>query len=351
MLLDGFGVANSLEGAQIHWSRFHFDIAEGSSGVRLIQILVPIALGLGHRSGLRGDRLALFACFGASLAMFLNLLRTIFLILSSDRRGASSFLGETGEAIALLILGGYGLWWASNRLRPRGWSDRESVDAEIAERSGVRAVRVEPVSVATAGALLAISLFVHSPFEVQPAKPVAVVFPQRAGGWTGVDHSRNYTFPYTTPRTSLVSRSFEPDRPAPGRPRGIVEALIANESRQGERIPQSKLPLPEADWHIMNEFGFRLDRLDEPLRLTEIARNDETEFALVYSWRKRDAGLFIESLRALSGIDRIRSDKDEPRVVVRIATPLASQLRSDRRRATRILDRFIADLRPELDAL
>jgi len=348
-LLDLLGVETTLEGIQIRWPGYSFDIGEGSSGFRLLQILIPVSLGIGHRSGFRGDRLASFAFAGGLVGFGLNVLHTVFLVLSS--RGASDgtgFGGSTLQAFALLFASIGVVALLAKVSSRRGVGSGTATAARLASPTPA-AIR-RPVLL-TAGLLCGLSILVQSPFEGRGDASFPLAFPTRAGGWSSTDLPRNYTFPYSSPRTAVLTRGYAPETKTPGQPNGIVELFVGYEARAVERIPSSKLPLPNSDWHLANEFESRRDRPDRVIRVTELSRSDESEFALVYSWRRRDSGILMESLRALSGIDAIVWTDERPRAAVRVATPLASQLRSDRRRAMQLLDRFVNELGADLDQL
>jgi exosortase len=345
-LLNGLGMDVVAEGTRLRTSGFHFDVLEASSGMRLIQILFPVALGLGEAFGLRRERLAWHAIFAVLLGFSLNLTRTAWVIARGTNGDRPDHFDPTLQWIVLIFVGIGVLFLSARLLR----SNEPTTAAAISNRSSRS---LEPALI-TALVLALGSLVVHSPFERRADSLPRAELARRVGDWRSSDLAVDYTFPYTTSRTSLQSRVFRLESREPGRARGTVELFVAYESRGlggADRIPASKLPLPGADWARVTEFAPRSELLGETFTVTEVARNDESELALVYSWRLRDAGLLIESARALSGVDRVAWNQKKPRAAIRVKTALSSQLRSDRRRAIQLLDRFIRDLRPELEAL
>ena len=343
-LLDLAGYNIVAEGIQIQSAAYHLEIGESSSGLRFLQVLLPVSLAIGHFHSLRGDRLAFFA-FLTSLAGFaFSVLHTLLLLLSSTgTRPTPSLESSTLQAAILLAVS---IFITIRLARTLGTHIPNRAEAS---RPIDRPAKSKILICSVLFALL--SLLARSPFEERSKAPTRSAFPHEAGGWTSTRLPRDYTFPYTSPETGVLIRAYKRKDARPGQ--ASVEVFIGHEARGIERLPRNKLPLPNGEWHIAHEFGTHGGDLDATVRITELARFDETEFALVYSWRRGDAGLVFESMRALLGIDSVEWNDEgaSDRVVVRIATPVASQLRSDRRRAARLLDGFIEELGSELNRL
>ena len=354
-LLEWVGAAQSLEGTTLRTGGVRFDFLEASSGLRLIQILFPISLAFAATYGLRHDRLALYLLLTTVLSFVLNILRILLQISSGSAASPSSILADPStQTFASLVLGVCAYAALARSLRTpaeRGDTNQEAATTPATSPQDPPPFR--PVLIA-AIAVAVVSLAARSPFEPAPSSVGGAHFPIQAQQWTGENRPLDYAFPYTTSRVAMTSRSYQPRSSETQKVLGSVEFFAGAEARGlggVDRLPGDKLTRLGVDWHPVAEFRRRNDLLNASIRVTELARNAESEFTIVYSWRVRDSGLMIETLRALAGVDHVHWSDEAPRMVVRLSTASTSQLGSDRRRAMRRLDRFVTELREELEGL
>ena len=150
-----------------------------------------------------------------------------------------------------------------------------------------------------------------------------------------------------------MHRRYQIDARTPGSP-DVVDLLIGYDSGDEEimtRLLSSKLLLPGPEWNLVDKRDEQIWLLAQQAELVIAARDPGGEHAVLYAWRPRDAGLWIESWRALFGIDRSPLRRHEPRAAVRLVTyaPHDGQLALDQARQR--LDRFVKAFREELSAL
>ena len=373
-LLDLLGFDSTLEGIRIARNRLVFDVTESCSGLRPIQILVPLAIAIGDKAGLREGRLFAFGLFAAFVAFFLNAAR---LVLEAARLGSASApsassLGVQGlllVGLALLVLFLTARALRANRELPSAEGDVDPTARVDSSGTRVSADSNPPNpfldersrSSALAVAGLAVCISVATAFATRVEHPLSLSslakpsLERSLGSWAARDLPPDYYFPYSTSKRHTLLRNYFPSEQIAGVAPGTVEVFVTFEARDAggpDRIPRSKLPLPGPDWQIEYYTPPRTDlRRDRTVTVVESSREDESELALSYSWRIRDRGFLRESLRSLIGLTPEPDGIARPRAVVRLATSMAAGLRSDRRRATALLDRFVRDFQQELESL
>lgn len=362
--LDLLGFDATLEGIRILRNRLAFDVTESCSGLRLVQILVPLAIAIGDTARLREGRLFAFAVFGAFVALFVNTSRLVFEAarLAPADPAAASNLGWQGLGLIALALAVLVLTARLFRQPPRRAPSDSAREGDPLDPGPTAALPNQATArLLIAAASVAVFISIASAFvkrddaHVAAARLPTPTLARSLDVWVAQDLPPDYLFPYSTSNRLTLLRNYYPSKRMHGVAPGTIEVFVTYEARdQGgpDRIPRSKLPLPAANWEITQHTAPRTDLLEtQTLAVTELERNDGSEHALAYTWRIRDRGFARESLRSFLGLERTPDGADRPRAVVRLATSMSAGLRSDRRRATILLDRFVRDFRHEFEAL
>lgn len=332
-----------------------FHVIDSCSGLNGILILTLIALIV--REIFRDSdrhRLWLLVAVAPPLAFVLNIFRVAYVAASPNPEKLAGIEGDhTLQGLAVLMMGTvvlYGLGWAL-AARPTGAGAKglggEYGGARYPVRSAARVTAT--IAIPWLASLIAISwLLPRFPAPDFQARGVKVVIPQEKEGWIGEPAPHDLFFTGTF--TGGVHRRYQLEG-RPGASPQIVDLLIGFEDitrPNSTRLVSSKAALPGPEWQLEHERDARVWPLDRDARLALSSRRPGGEHALLYHWRIRDAGLFLETFRSLLALDVSPFRRPRPRGLVQIVAyaPHDGQLVVDRTKQR--LDRFIKVFRKEL---
>jgi len=346
-LLTASGREFSQVGVIFRRAPYSFQVIDSCSGLNGIVILTLVALIVRELFAGAARRAWLLVALAPPLGFALNLVRIAFVAASSDPQAFQA--DNTPQGLAVLAAGTgvlYAVGWAM--ARGPAAIDSTPPSPPPAAAGGIRC------GLAACGlAALAVLTSTLPGFSIgDPASGLpGVEFPERGSGWTSEPATPQPLFDGFLPRS--IQRRYALEGAAQ-EPTEVVDLLIAYEEVRNpgaSRLLSSKLALPGPEWELVSRSHERLWLLGRDADLAVASQGPGGEHAVVYAWRPRDRGLWLESWRSLLALESSPLRRERPRAVVRLVSyaPHDGQLVLDR--AKQRLDRFVMAFREELAAL
>lgn len=344
-LMDCLGYDVVLQGVLIRNAGEPFIVVESCSGLRGIEILTLLAIVTRELFASHGARQWLVLCSAPLLGFALNIVRVFLVVTSGDPEVVKD---HTLHGVAVLVAGAgilYALAWAMAGFG--GPSSETAVEARPEPGAHGLCWRGAALWLLALGIL---SLVVPPfPSALDRGLP-RIDLPERHLGWVGEDVTGDRLFTGLLLRGPNLSRRYEKARE--NGPSRVVELFvgleIAGDGPSG-RLFTSRLRMPAGDWSFREAEHSRVWALGIDAELHLASRG--AEHILVYTWRVRDQGIWLEAARDALALEQSPLRRDPPRAVVRLATPLANDGRWARERGKQTLDRFIRDYRSVLAEL
>lgn len=359
-LLQAFGVDVVLGGVLIRSGNLTFTVIESCSGLRGIEILALVAVGIRELFADSGRRQWLLVALAPWLGFALNVVRvaSVVLLAAQGEAGNATDLADPGsgafdhtyQGLAVLMFGTGALYTLGFAMARSVRSRRGEPGPAAAARSGTLELRWRPV--AGVLALLAALSVVVVPFENAVEAAPAIEMPMELAGWTGEDMIPDRRFLGPIPPYNLLYRRYQNRPDNPRKRHQVVDIFVGLEGHEtpfSSRLFSSKLAAPGRDWSLSEHKRTTLWQLGVGADRAVASRGGQR--ALVHSWRVRDEGLWRETLRAALALDSGPFRRERPRAVVRLSTPLQKDGPVSRDRAKQVLDRFVTAFRPYLTAL
>jgi len=342
-----------------------FHVIDACSGLAAIQVLLLTSIAIRELFADAGPRVWAVVALAPVLALLLNMVRIAIIALSPDPQALAGPEGDhTLQGVAVLAAGTailYALGWSLGREVQPSEAARRPLDPAPAG-AGASSARVafslpaafSPPAAFSLMAVLALLSLAVSPFSL-PARQLnssGLEFPRERAGWTSRDLEVNTSFTGPLLAGERLYRRYEE---AEGRRTdGAVEIFVAYEVGRfltSGRLLSSKFLQPGPEWTVEESRPVQLWSLGREGILTVAKRTHGEERAVLYTWRLRDGGPWIEFWRSLFALESSPWRRPARRGVVQLVAfavhdgPLVID------RAKQQLDRFVATYRSELEAL
>ncbi len=331
------GVPHLVSGDQILRVSQAFQVIEGCSGMRSIQILTLLTVLLVDLFQRRGWHAVILLGIAPLLAFALNGVRVLTLILNPH----SEIIAIHNLQGIVILLVGLVIVYAIDALLERF----ETLDAK-SPRFSLGNGSFTPHRSLTAVVSLALGLQALNLWcpVWQPPKDEAPSLHALVGGalekWASQKNSPDFSFRGSARFGEVVNREYQLDR-------GKVSVFVAeSDFDQRGGSPLSPITaLPGSGWKI-GEDTVQLASDDQVVRVRVTEKGKRR--LLLNHWVIGSRGLAVESLRAFFALDRSPFRRSLPILVVRLSTPIQDRTARTREAATQRLKRVEALLGPEL---
>ncbi len=328
MSLYGLGIPHLVSGDQILRVSQAFQVIEGCSGMRSIQILTLLTILLVDLFQRRSWHAALLICFAPFLAFALNGVRVLTLILNPH---SEIIAIHNLQGIAILLVGLVIVYAADGFLERFATLNRPAPPALPAAKKFSTPASLL-ASVALALGLLALDLGV--PAWEPPASEIPslhTLVGEALEKWASEKIDPDFSFRGSARFGEVVNRKYHLDT-------GPVSVFVA-ESDFDQRGGSPLSPItavPGSGWKLADD---RVVSDPNWGRVQERVVEKGKRRVLVRHWVLGSRGLAAETLRSLLAMDRSPLRRPEPIVVVRLSTPIADRRPDARDQADRRLER------------
>jgi exosortase len=350
-LMQAAGCDVVLAGLQIRSGEYAFTVIESCSGLRGIELLTLVALVIRELFAASGRRQWLLVLVAPGLGFALNLLRVVAVVAVASSTDPEALgldgLDHTPQGVAVLIAGTGVLYALAFWMAGSAWR-RQDGEAERGLCPESRARELPWRAAAAALVVLGVLSVVVTPFPGAPPAPW-IEIPEQHAGWIGEDLALDRLFVGPLRGGEVLHRRYK-KKPRNRRPQ-VVDLFVGFEVAENPStlLLSPKIAMPGHDWSLVESRRTRVYLLGLDADLAVASRDSER--ALVFSWRLRDAGVWRETPRSVLALESGPFRRERRRGVVRISTPLALDGPEAREWARDTLDRFIADFREELAGL
>ena len=333
MSLYALGIPHLVSGDQILRVSEAFQVIEGCSGMRSIQILTLLTILLVDLFQRRGWHAALLICFAPFLAFALNGVRVLTLILNPH---SEIIAIHNLQGIAILLVGLVIVYASDAFLERFSAANRPASPVPLAARKFSYPASLV-ASLAMALGLLALDAGV-------PAwKPPASAIPslhtlvgEALGKWASEKIDPDFSFRGSARFGEVVNRKYQLDT-------GPVSVFVAESDfdQRGGSPLSPVTAVPGSGWKLADE-----KVVSDPNwgRVQERVVEKGKRRMLVRHWVLGSKGLLEETLRSLLAMDRSPLRRQRPIVVVRLSTPIEDRRPHARDEADRRLERLERDL-------
>ena len=331
------GIPHLVSGDQILRVSQAFQVIEGCSGMRSIQILTLLTILMVDLFQRRSWHAAILISIAPVLAFGLNGVRVLTLILNphSEIIAIHNLQGIVILLVGLVMM--YGVDTVLERYPALG--------------DGPPRVSAEPGPFSAGSALAAVLLLalalngLYSGLPVwQPESDERVSLQRLVGDsmdkWASEKIAPDFSFRGSARFGEVVNRTYRLDS-------GAVSVFVAeSDFDQRGGSPLSPITaLPGSGWKVVEESS-ETDAEGRAIQVRLVEKGKQR--LLVHHWVVGSRGLLVETLRSLFALDRSPDRRLEPIVVVRLSTPLRDRRRSALEAAERRLKRVERQLAPAL---
>ncbi len=327
LVLTVLGIPHLVSGDQILRVKEAFQVIEGCSGMRSIQILTLLTILLIDLFERRGRHAVILVALAPILAFGLNGVRVVTLILNphSEVIAIHNLQGIVILLVGLVIV--YGLDTLLERLKGFEYPAARVVPAQ----RGFSAARSLAAVGTLALALQALTLWLPpwQPSAQDPASLHSLV-----GGaldrWASEKIPPDFSFRGSARFGEVVNRKYHLDT-------GPVSVFVAESDfdQRGGSPLSPVTALPGSGWKVVEDAA--VPAANGQLVGVRVVEKGKRRL-LVHHWVRGASDLPIESLRSFLALDRSPLRREDPILVVRLTTPLLDRRSSARQAAARRLE-------------
>ncbi len=294
-----------------------FHVIETCAGLRIVQLLTLLAFALADVLGLRGGRALCFVAAAPLVGFGVNGLRALSIAVAPGTGEEAHHLGQGlatfGAACAIQLVLGLAL-----RRRPA-----PAAESSLPARGPERRAWMPGLMLAAglAGVSLAASTSDPAP---APLPGLASRLAEPLPGWEWSAQPRELLFLGATRYADSLRRFYWPEGAGVESGVELFAGLGADGVRNGFPFGP-KTPLPGPGWVAERESAAASPIPGATLRVLVVRQGEKR--LRVHEFRSGERGVWLESLRWLTGLDRVGAPTR--RAVVRLATPLADSAEQD----------------------
>lgn len=332
------GIPHLVSGDQILRVSQAFQVIEGCSGMRSVQILTLLTILMVDLFQRRRWHAAILIGIAPMLAFGLNGVRVLTLILNphSEIIAIHNLQGIVILLLGLVIM--YGIDTVLERYPALG-DGPPRIPSGAGVFSAGSALAVTSVLALALNGLYS-GLPVWQPESDERVSLHSLVGESMDDKWASEKVAPDFSFRGSARFGEVVNRKYRLES-------GPVSVFVAeSDFDQRGGSPLSPITaLPGSGWKVVEE-SFEADTDGREVRVRLVEKGKQR--LLVHHWVLGSRGLLVETLRSLFALDRSPDRRPEPIVVVRLSTPLRDRRQSSLEAAERRLERAERQLEPAL---
>ena len=323
------GIPHLVSGDQILRVSQAFQVIEGCSGMRSVQILTLLTVLLVDLFQRRGRHAVILVIFAPLLAFGLNGVRVLTLILNPH----SEIIAIHNLQGIVILLVGLVIVYCLDAFLERFDSLDAAPPPLLRANRGFAPSQSLAVTVAFAVGLQALNLWLpvwQAPPDGRPSLHPLVG--DALDNWASEKIAADFSFRGSARFGEVVNRKYHLDD-------GTVSVFVAeSDFDQRGGSPLSPITaLPGSGWKVAEESVAQVSG-DQSARVRVVEKGKRR--LLVHHWVQGSRGLATETLRAFFALDRSPFRRPDPILVVRLSTPLQDRRSAAREAADRRLERI-----------